>query len=74
MLVGEDINKVVKTLETATRDGDSEQISKLWRKEGPLGRLYNIIQYILWTPQRRAEFTAIRRGSDSVEFDGLQVL
>jgi hypothetical protein len=35
---------------------DFEAMAKIWRKQGALGRLHNIVKYIRMTPQHRAEW------------------
>jgi hypothetical protein len=34
----------------------------IWRKQGPIGKLHNIVKYILATPQRTEEFEEKVRG------------
>ena len=50
-------------MELAHLQYDFEAIAKVWRKQGVLGRLHNIVRYIRMTTQRRAEWRKIVIGT-----------
>ena len=53
---------------------DFEAIAKVWREQGVLGRLHNIVRYIRMTPQRRTEWRKIVIGTEQWSlFDALEV-
>lgn len=72
-LFGKNADRFVEELEDHHRRGDVDAIDLLWRKQGCLGRLQNLIRYIRCTPQRREEFASIRCGADLADFDRLEV-
>jgi hypothetical protein len=73
-LFGKKSQETLDELDLAYRRHDFEAIAKVWRKQGVLGRLHNIVRYIRMTPQRRAEWrkTVIGIKKWSI-FDGLEV-
>ena len=73
-LLGKQYQETLDQLELAYRRHDFDSIAKVWRKQGVLGRLHNIIRYIRMTPQRRAEWRKIVIGTEAWSlFDGLEV-
>ena len=58
-LLGKRSQEILSQLEHAYLQYDFEATAKVWRKQGALGRLHNIIRYIRMTPQRRAEWRKI---------------
>jgi hypothetical protein len=73
-LFGKKSQETLDELDLAYRRHDFEAIAKLWRKQGVLGRLHNIVRYIRMTPQRRAEWRKIVIGTKKWSlFDGLEV-
>src|SRR3954462_9479067 len=75
-LLGKHSQEALGQLELAHFRHDFEVIAKVWRKQGALGRLQNIIRYIRMTPQRRAQWRKIVIGTEQWSrspFDGLQV-
>jgi hypothetical protein len=73
-LLGSQSQETLDQLGLANGRRDFEAIAKLWRKQGVLGRLHNIVRYIRMTPQRRAEWRKITIGSgESSLFDRLEV-
>jgi hypothetical protein len=54
-LFGKKSQETLDELDLAYRRHDFEAMAKVWRKQGVLRRLHNIIRYIRMTPQRRAE-------------------
>lgn len=73
-LLGKQSQETFEQLEIAYHRHDFDQIAKVWRKQGVLGRLHNIIRYIRMTPQRRAEWRKIVIGTEEWSlFDGLEV-
>lgn len=55
-LLGKGAEKTLDELEIAFLRQDFQKIADIWRKQGALGRLHNIVRYIRMTPQRRQEF------------------
>jgi hypothetical protein len=73
-LLGKRSQETLDQLELANLRHDFEAIAKVWREQGVLGRLHNIIRYIRMTPQRRAEWRKIVIGTEQWSlFDGLEV-
>ena len=62
-LLGKHSQETLSQLEHAYLQYDFEATAKVWRKQGALGRLHNIIRYIRMTPQRRAEWGKIAIGT-----------
>ena len=44
-----------------------------WHSNGPIGKLHKLIRYVLASPQRREEFSEVKGGRNTVEFDHLGV-
>ena len=66
--------ETIGELEIAYLRKDFKKITGIWRKQGALGRLHNIVRYIRMTPQRREEFRRIKiEGQKLEEFNGLEV-
>ncbi|KAJ3453656.1 hypothetical protein MRS44_017903 [Fusarium solani] len=42
--------------------GPSDEEVEQWRKRGAIGKLHNIVVYIMWTPQRLQTFTGLSDG------------
>ena len=55
-LLGKGAEKTLDELEIAFLRQDFQKIADIWRKQGALGKLHNIIRYIRMTPQHRQEF------------------
>ena len=72
-LIGKDAEKIAKEMNCALCEGDLKKVGELWRKQGVLGRLHNMIRYICGLPQRREFFRDITIGGELAEFDGLEV-
>ena len=73
-LLGKHSQETLGQLELAYFRHDFEVIAKVWRKQGALGRLQNIIRYIRMTPQHRAEWRKIVIGTEQWSlFNGLEV-
>jgi hypothetical protein len=73
-LFGKQSREILDELNLAYRRHDFEEIAKVWRKQGVLGRLHNIVRYIRMTPQRRAEWRKTVIGTEKWSlFDGLEV-
>jgi len=73
-LLGKQSQETLDQLELANLRHDFEAIAKVWREQGALGRLHNIVRYIRMTPQRRAEWRKIVIGTEQWSlFDGLEV-
>ena len=72
--LGKQSQETLGQLELANLRHDFEAIAKVWREQGVLGRLHNIVRYIRMTPQRRAEWRKIVIGTEQWSlFDGLEV-
>ena len=52
LLFGKGLTRLQKEL----LGGSEEDITKLWRTQGPIGKLHNIVRYINHSDQRRQEF------------------
>ena len=72
-LLGKKADTTLEELELAYSRHDFELIAKIWRKQGALGRLHNIIRYIRMSLQRREEFRRIVVGGEWSEFNMLEV-
>jgi hypothetical protein len=73
-LFGRKSQEALEELDLAYRRHDFDAIAKVWRKQGVLGRLHNIVRYIRMTPQRRAEWRKTVIGTQKWSlFDGLEV-
>jgi hypothetical protein len=73
-LFGKQSQETLDELDLAYRQHDFEAIAKVWRKQGVLGRLHNIVRYIRMTPQRRAEWRKTVVGTKEWSFsNGLEV-
>jgi len=72
-LLGKKADTTLEELELAYSRHDFESIAKIWRQQGALGRLHNIIRYIRMSPQRREEFRKVVVGGDWSLFDKLEV-
>ena len=73
-IIGKDAEKVCKQIDTATREMDFKKVHELWKKQGAVGLLQNLIRYIRLSPQRRQFFKNIVIGGDLGQFDGLELL
>jgi len=72
-LLGKKADTTLEELESAYKKQDFESIARIWRRQGALGRLRNIIRYIRISPQCREEFESIEIGGNWVDFNKLQV-
>jgi hypothetical protein len=61
VLYGKDPASLQKEIEQARKDLDQ---LKLWRSRGPIGRLHNVVKFILASPQRRKHFLNIQLQED----------
>src|SRR6266850_2382557 len=59
---GSDSTSFEEEIEDTQRREDDKKERATWRKQGPIGKLHNIVKYILSTPQRREEFEEKVRG------------
>ena len=62
-----------KDIESFKEKSDLLKELTLWRKRGPIGKLYNIVIFIYRTPQRRERFASIRTfdSDEKGDFDHL---
>jgi len=72
-LLGKNADIMPEELELAYSRHDFESIAKIWRKQGALGHLHNIVRYIRMSLQRREEFWRIVVGRKWSEFNMLEV-
>ena len=72
-MLGKKAEKTLEEIQFAYTRHDFEAIGNIWRKQGALGRLHNIVRYIRMSPQRREEFREIAVGGEWSEFDMLEV-
>jgi hAT family C-terminal dimerisation region len=70
-LFGSDPNAFEKDIENTQKYEELKNERELWRKRGPIGKLHNIVTYILSTPQRREEFEEKVRGEIEKQKDHL---
>jgi hypothetical protein len=55
-LFGPDPNDFEKGIEVTQQFEEEKKEQEIWRKQGPIGKLHNVVTYIRKTPQRREEF------------------
>ena len=73
-LFGAKSQDILDELDIAYSRHDLEAVSKVWREQGVLGRLHNIVRYIRMTPQRRAEWRKTIVGTEEwSDFDEVEV-
>jgi hypothetical protein len=73
-LLGSQPQDTLEQLGLANGRHDFEATAKIWRKQGALGRLHNIVKYVRMTPQRRAEWRKVITGTkESTSLDKLEV-
>ena len=72
-IVRTDAEKICKEIVAAYRDQNYGKVQELWKKQGPVGLLQNLVRYIRMTPQRRGFFRRIQMGGPLSEFDSLKV-
>ena len=72
-LLGKKADTILEELKLAYSRHDFKLIAKIWRKQGALRRLHNIVRYIRMLPQRWEEFRRIIVGGEWLEFDMLKV-
>jgi len=72
-IIGTDTDKICKEITAVYYNQNYSKIQKLWKKQGPVGLLQNLIQYIHMTPQRHGFFRRIQMGGPLSEFDSLEV-
>lgn|SRR5215469_2341752 len=70
-LFGSDPNAFEEEVEKSQKHQELKKERELWRKQGPLGKLHNIVTYILSTPQRRDEFKEKVQGEIIKQKDNL---
>lgn len=74
-LLGRTAERTLDELEIAYLRSDFEKVTTIWRKQGALGRLHNLVRYIRMTPQRRAEFRKIViQDSEWADFNRLELI
>lgn len=59
---GSDLNSFEEEIGRTQIYEEEAKEREVWRKRGPVGKLHNVIMYILSTPQRREEFEEKVRG------------
>ena len=69
---GSDSTSFEDEIEGTQRREDGKKERAIWRKQGPIGKLHNIVKYILTTPQRREEFEEKVRGEIERQKDSLR--
>jgi hypothetical protein len=69
---GSDSTSFEDEIEGTQRREDDKKERAIWRKQGPIGKLHNIVKYILTTPQRREEFEEKVRGEIERQKDYLR--
>ena len=73
-LLSKKAEDMIDKLEIAYLWKDFEKITGIWRKQGVLKRLHNIIRYIRIMPQQHEEFRKIKiEGQRWEEFNRLEV-
>ena len=62
-------------LEVLGAEALEEEIKELdlWRRKGPVGKLHNVVKFILKTPQRREEFLSLKSNLEA-DLEHLQVV
>jgi len=64
-LFGQDPEEFIIKTDGAELTGHLEELDRLWRTRGLIGKLSNIIRYIRRSPTQRAEFERIRVNDDN---------
>ena len=72
-IIGKDVEKIAREIDTILREGDLKRVGELQRKRRALRRLYNVVKYIRRSPQRRKFFKKQVYGGDLAEFNRLEV-
>jgi hypothetical protein len=67
ILFGKDPNTLQEEIQQAKEELKDLE---LWRKKGPIGKLYNIVKYIRWSGQREQLFEKIQE----IEISSLPVM
>jgi hypothetical protein len=75
-LYGKEADAFKKDIELFREQLDLLKELNLWRKRGPIGKLYNIVIFIYRTPQQRERFVNIRSfdSTEKEDFDHLQLV
>lgn len=55
-LYGNDEEIFIAEVYGVSRDPDMKKQLEVWRKNGPIGKLHNIVTFIRRSPQRREQF------------------
>ena len=72
-IIGKDAEKICKEMAFVYREMDFKRVQELWKKRRSIKLLYNLIQYIQMTPQRRRFFKSIKIGGDLAKYNYLEV-
>jgi len=73
-LLGGKAETVADELVLAERHEDDEEISRIWKKQGALGKLQNLVRHIRSSPKRRQQFKECETNKESwKEFNKLEV-
>jgi hypothetical protein len=73
-LLGGKAETVADELILAERYDDEEGISRVWRKQGALGKLQNLVRHIRSSPKRRQQFKGCETNKESwKKFNRLEV-
>ena len=74
LLLGQKADNIADELDLAYQHADFQSTSNVWKKQGVLGRLQNLIRHIRSSPQRRQEFKSCQTDSKGwKEFNLLEV-
>lgn len=68
-IIGKDAEKICKEMASVYYEMDFKRVQELWKKWGSIRLLYNLIQYIRMTPQRRGFFKSIKIRGDLAKYD-----
>jgi len=72
-IVGEDADKICRKIQIAYQNQNYGEVQRLWKQQGAIGMMQNLIRYIRNGPQRRGFFRRIKKGGLLAEWDGLEV-
>jgi hypothetical protein len=72
-IVGKDSNSICGEVAVALAEHNFGEVQRLWKLQGAVGLMQNIIRYIRSGPQHRGFFRRIKRGGLLAEWDGLEV-
>jgi hypothetical protein len=72
-IVGQDSDKVCQKIGVAYKNQNYGEVQRLWKQQGVVGLMQNLVRYIRNGPQRRGFFRRIKKGGLLAEWDGLEV-